>query len=120
MRKFRLAFGSFKLWKEITRQKNLLFSLAALTEFMNAISPAKKRQGTLLIKFPPGVNYQASAQLDELLGMLTSTDWPLGGEFRLPSWHNGHTYELLNRYQACSVLQDVPASAFPTELKVDN
>lgn len=108
---------TFKLWKQVTHQKQLLFSAADVRDFMQAIGCDS--MGALLIQFPPGLQNTALLQLRELLTELSNFGWPLAVEFRHASWYNDRTYELLNSFKTALVIQDMPASATPLELTAD-
>ncbi|BAU52363.1 DUF72 domain-containing protein [Mucilaginibacter gotjawali] len=110
---------TFKLWKGITHQKELLFNNNDVTRFMEAISSANEKRGCLLIQFPPGLQANAKPQLQELLKSVKAYDWRAAVEFRHPSWYRDSIFELLNAYQAAMVIQDMPKSATPLELTAD-
>jgi uncharacterized protein YecE (DUF72 family) len=111
---------TFKLWREITHQKNLLFKADDVSNFMQAISGAGEKKGCLLVQFPPSLQVSSKSQLQELLQLLDNFDWPVAVEFRHPSWHNDNIFELLNEFQAAMVIQDMPKSATPLELTADD
>ncbi|OOQ61532.1 DUF72 domain-containing protein [Mucilaginibacter pedocola] len=111
---------TFKLWKEITHEKSLLFSSSALEDFMNALAPVESRKGTLLLQFPPSLHYPAFSQLRELLTLLSNYTWPVAVEFRHSSWYNDRVYDLLYQHRAALVLQDMPSSHTPMELTADS
>ena len=107
---------TFKLWKEITHQKNLLFKRSDVLRFMEVIRLPENNRGCLLVQFPPGLQANAGSQLKELLQLLTPFDWPLAVEFRHNSWYQDNVYELLDHFNAAMVIQDMPKSATPIEL----
>lgn len=110
---------TFKLWKEITHQKNLLFKGADVLRFMEVIGLPGNNRGCLLVQFPPSLQANARSQLTELLQLLTRFDWPLAVEFRHNSWYNDDVYELLHHLNAAMVIQDMPKSASPIELTAE-
>ena len=110
---------TFKLWKGITHQKNLVFNPDDAGFFMEVISHASNRKGCLLVQFPPALYISAFAQLEKLLACLQG-QWPLAVEFRNRSWYTEKTYELLNYFGAGLVLHDIPASASPMLPLSDN
>jgi uncharacterized protein YecE (DUF72 family) len=110
---------TFKLWKGITHQKSLVFNQEDIVSFMQAIHLPETRRGALLVQFPPSLQVVALPQLTELLEILKAYTWPIGVEFRHPSWYTDDVFELLNHYQAAMVLQDMPKSATPMELTAD-
>lgn len=107
---------TFKLWKGITHQKGLFFNGEDVVSFMQAIHLPHNRKGCLLVQFPPGLQVTALPQLTQFLAILKSYTWPVAVEFRHSSWYRDDVFELLNRYQAAMVLQDMPKSATPMEL----
>lgn len=111
---------TFKLWKEITHQKNLVFNADDITRFMGVLTEASEQKGCLLVQFPPSLHNGAMPQLTELLQQLSYFDWPVAMEFRHPSWYNDNIYELLNSYQAAIVIQDMAKSATPMEMTADH
>ena len=111
---------TFKLWKEVTHQKNLLFKAEDIKRFMEVIDLPEANKGCLLVQFPPSLQISAKSQLLELLQILNSFDWPVAVEFRHNSWYNDSVFELLNNYQVAMVIQDMPKSATPMELTADD
>lgn len=113
---FRFAF---KLWKEITHQKNLLFHAENIDRFMAVIEVPENNRGCLLVQFPPSLQVSALGQLKELLTLLRAYHWPIAVEFRHNSWYKDSVFELLNSYEVAMVIQDMPKSASPLELTAD-
>ncbi|MDP9078963.1 MAG: DUF72 domain-containing protein [Bacteroidota bacterium] len=111
---------TFKLWKHITHQRNLVFNSIDIDRFMEVLTAANEHRGCLLVQFPPSLHAGAQSQLHELLRILDSTDWPVAVEFRHPSWYKDSVFELLNSYRAAMVIQDMPKSAAPLELTADD
>jgi uncharacterized protein YecE (DUF72 family) len=111
---------TFKLWEEITHQKNLLFKAEDITRFMSSIETTGKNKGCLLVQFPPSLQVAALPQLAELLKVLHTFDWPVAVEFRHSSWYNDTLFELLNNHQVAMVIQDMPKAPTPMELTADN
>jgi uncharacterized protein YecE (DUF72 family) len=111
---------TFKLWKEVTHQKNLLFKAEDIQRFMEMIDLPEANKGCLLVQFPPSLQVSAKSQLRELLQILNSFDWPVAVEFRHNSWYNDSVFELLNNYHVAMVIQDMPKSATPMELTSDD
>jgi uncharacterized protein YecE (DUF72 family) len=109
---------TFKLWKEITHQKKLIFKAEEVIRFMQVLPETHK--GCLLVQFPPSLQSGAKSQLKELLQILADHDWPPAVEFRHNSWYNDSTYQLLNSFGAAMVIQDMPKSATPIELTSDD
>lgn len=111
---------TFKLWKEVTHQKGLLFKAGDVRRFMEVINLPKANKGCLLVQFPPSLQVTAKPQLQELLQVLGAYDWPVAVEFRHPSWYRDAVFELLNQHNAAIVIQDMPKSATPMELTSDD
>ncbi len=111
---------TFKLWKEISHQKGLLFKADDVRRFMEVIALPEENKGCLLVQFPPSLQVNALPQLKELLKVLNDFDWRVAVEFRHNSWYNDNVFELLNSYQMAMVIQDMPKSATPMELTVDD
>jgi uncharacterized protein YecE (DUF72 family) len=110
---------TFKLWKEITHQKNLIFKASDVTRFMGAIAGASEKKGCLLVQFPPSLRADATGGLSGLLQLLITFEWPVAVEFRHNSWYTGKVYEVLNNYQAAMVIQDMPKAPTPLEATSD-
>jgi len=111
---------TFKLWKEITHQKNLVFDASQVVRFMEVMAPANLHKGCLLVQFPPSLQAGARLQLEELLHILKNFHWPVAVEFRHSSWYNDSVFELLNTFKAAMVIQDMPKSAAPLKLTSDD
>ena len=58
---------TFKLWKEITHAKELVFNPADVNRFMETIAHASGKEGCLLIQFPPSINILKINQFNQLL-----------------------------------------------------
>ncbi|MBL4676779.1 MAG: DUF72 domain-containing protein [Mucilaginibacter sp.] len=116
-----LAFKfTFKLWKEITHQKGLLFDADKVHAFMAAVAGAQEKKACLLVQLPPGLQVSAFLQLQELLAVLGAYDWRIAVEFRHLSWYNDVVYRYLNTHGIAMVIQDMPRSATPLEVTVEN
>lgn len=111
---------TFKLWREITHQKNLIFKAEDARRFIEVVDMPEANKGCLLVQFPPSLQLSALPQFCELLQILGGYNWPLAVEFRHPSWYSDCNFELLNSYQAAMVIQDGPKSATPLELTADD
>jgi uncharacterized protein YecE (DUF72 family) len=111
---------TFKLWKGITHQKNLLFLKDDVARFMDAIQLPQMQQGCLLVQFPPSLQVNALPQLQELLAILKTYTWPIAIEFRHLSWYKEEVFKCLNQHQVAMVLQDMPKSATPLEVTADD
>ena len=110
---------TFKLWKEITHQKELAFNTTDVRHFMDVIAAAGTKKGCLLVQFPPSIRYNSIARVKKLLAAITKADparaWRLCAEFRHASWYREETYRLLSDCQAGMVIHDKTHSATPLE-----
>jgi uncharacterized protein YecE (DUF72 family) len=111
---------TFKLWKEITHQKNLLFRSEDIIRYMEVIVLPDVQRGCLLVQFPPSLQISAFPQLSELLTVLKVYEWRVAVEFRHNSWYNDKVYNLLNCNQVAMVIQDMGKSATPVEVTADD
>lgn len=111
---------TFKLWKQITHQKNLVFNAENVNRFMQVICAAEDKKGCLLVQFPPSLQVSALPQLQELLTLLQIYDWPVAVEFRHKSWYKDTVFSLLHSFGAAMVIQDMPKAPSPIECTTDN
>lgn len=106
---------TFKLWRDITHNKALVYNTADVAHFMQTIAHIGDKKGCLLIQFPPGITVANARQLESLLQDIqlhnTMFPWKVAIEFRHRSWYREDIYHLLNQHQAVMVLHDMPASA---------
>jgi uncharacterized protein YecE (DUF72 family) len=105
---------SFKLWKQFTHNKTLTFDQQNIDRFLQSVTPACEKKGSLLIQFPPGLGIDLSG-LERLLVQLQH-GWPIAVEFRNRLWYREETYSLLEKYYSSLVIHDMPSS--PAPLKV--
>lgn len=113
---------TFKLWRQITHNKELIFDASDVTRFMDVINNAGPRRGSVLVQFPPSLTIAARGGLVHLLNVLTeanSAQWDIAVEFRHRSWYNDEIYDLLTGFNAGLVLQDMPKSATPQVITAD-
>jgi len=117
-----------KLWKGITHLPALAFDPAEVDRFMQTAAAVGPKKGCILIQLPPSAKADNTAQLQNLLELLliltknqtvdtdaqnpsaTSNPWKLAVEFRDKSWYTKPTDDLLERFSATRVLQDIPGS----------
>jgi uncharacterized protein YecE (DUF72 family) len=116
---------TFKLWRQITHNKELIFNPEEVELFMQTIAYASEKKGCLLMQFPPGITIAAIGQLEKLLIAVVRADltheWKVVVEFRNRSWYEEAVYDLLARYNAGVVLHDMPSSAITLlETSVDH
>jgi uncharacterized protein YecE (DUF72 family) len=108
---------SFKLFKEITHTKGLVFDPEQLQRFMDVISRIGSKRGCLLVQFPPSLKLNSFMQLNKLISCLRFSDeesnWHIAFEFRDPSWYCEEVYELLAENNMGIVLHDKPPAVTP-------
>ncbi|HEX8377781.1 MAG TPA: DUF72 domain-containing protein [Pedobacter sp.] len=108
---------TFKLWRDITHNKGLVFNPDDVLKFLERIAPAKTNKGCLLVQFPPSLTVFAAAQLEGLLGVIKEAnvrqEWKVAIEFRNKSWYEDEIFQLVEEYNSTIVLHDIPASATP-------
>lgn len=108
---------TFKLWREITHTKHLVFKEEDVSAFFTSINEVGEKKGCLLIQFPPGLGINNFSQLEKLLNCIHEIDrtseWKIAVEFRNKSWYHESVYELLEFYKAAIVIQDNVKSATP-------
>jgi uncharacterized protein YecE (DUF72 family) len=108
---------TYKLWREITHNKGLVFNPADVARFMQTISQAGDKRGSLLVQFPASITIAYLPQMQVLLQEIRKADlagdWHIAIEFRSRSWYNNDIYSMLKEYQMGVVLHDMPASATP-------
>ena len=114
---------TFKLSKAITHVKELDFKEDDLESFMETIAQIENKKGCLLIQFPPSIRIDKLDKLQQLLSSihwLNEGQWQLAVEFRHTSWYEKEVTEILNEYQAITVLQDKPPAITPQETTQGN
>ncbi|RYU90275.1 DUF72 domain-containing protein [Mucilaginibacter terrigena] len=108
---------TYKLWRDITHNKQLLFKPEDVDRFMQVIDAAGGHKGSLLIQFPGSNDVSNIRQLEKLLVNLQDTGlaggWDVAVEFRNRSWYNDEVYELLDNYTCAIIIQDMPKSLTP-------
>ncbi|WP_394368558.1 DUF72 domain-containing protein [Mucilaginibacter ginkgonis] len=110
---------TFKLWQNITHNKNLVFDPADIQRFMAAIDNVDEKKGCLLIQFPGSIKSENIYQLDYLLSEVANhnTGWKVAVEFRDSSWYNDDSYGVLEKYKAAMVIHDMGKCPAPVENK---
>jgi uncharacterized protein YecE (DUF72 family) len=116
---------TFKLWRQITHNKELIFNPEEIELFMQTIAYAGEKKGCLLIQFPPSITIANIGQLERLLIGVKHADaaheWKIVVEFRNRSWYEDEVYDLLAQYHTGLVLHDMPSSAITLlETSVDH
>ena len=108
---------TFKLWKGITHNKELVFDVADINRFMQAIDTAGSKKGCLLIQLPGSITAYFRPKLKEILdgieGSGLAAGWKLAIEFRHSSWYRDEIYQMLERYRAAVVIHDMPKCPTP-------
>lgn len=109
---------TFKLYRQITHQKQLHFDQFELSKFMKTISHVGAKKGCLLIQLPPGTKINCREQLIKLFTSIhelnTEYSWNLAIEFRDRSWYTEDVVELMEAFKVSLVIHDMPKSATPT------
>ncbi|CAN5218054.1 DUF72 domain-containing protein [soil metagenome] len=105
---------TFKLWRDITHNKELAFNPDDVSRFMQVIAHAGDKKGCLLIQLPPSRDVSYARQLEVLLNTIKQADaehgWKIAIEFRNRSWYNEDIYAMLDENRAGVVMHDMPAS----------
>ncbi len=108
---------TYKLWRQVTHNKNLAFNPNDVALFMQAIAHAGNKKGCLLVQFPASITVANLPAFGQLLNVISQhnagNEWSLAVEFRHRSWYQDNVYQLLEQYNAGMVLHDMPASATP-------
>ncbi|MES2873445.1 MAG: DUF72 domain-containing protein [Bacteroidota bacterium] len=105
---------TYKLWRDITHVKDLLFKDEDVHRFMQVINTAVDKKGCLLVQFPPKLDLSAIKQVERLLINIREADpdseWAVFLEFRKPYWYSEETHQMLESYNANIVLHDKAGS----------
>jgi uncharacterized protein YecE (DUF72 family) len=108
---------TYKLWRDITHNEELVFNPEDVNRFMQVIDSAGDKKGSLLIQFPPSTGVASRLQLQKLLEAIRLADeqqsWDVAIEFRNSNWYIDDIYRLLDDYNAGMVIQDMPKSLTP-------
>ena len=108
---------TFKLFREITHVKDLVFDVSHIARFIEITSLVEEKKGCLLVQFPPSLQSETIGQLAELLTAIQKADpggtWPVAVEFRNRSWYIPEVFDLLESYNASLVMHDIQQSATP-------
>lgn len=107
---------TFKLFKELTHNRDLAFDPQVVSWFLEVIGQVGDKKGCLLVQFPPSVRISHFAQLRFLMSVLRANDplfqWKIALEFRHPSLFTDAVYELLEEYGLGMVIHDkLPVSS---------
>ena len=107
---------TFKLFRDISHAKDLLYDPEHIQRFMNNINEVGDKKGCLLVQFPPKFSYENVRELERLLTELVFANgelWNIAVEFRNRSWYNADVYQLVRQYNAGIVIHDMPSSTTP-------
>ncbi|MCE6992449.1 DUF72 domain-containing protein [Dyadobacter sp. CY323] len=106
---------TFKLWRDITHNKGLLFDPESVARFMQVIDHAGDKKGCLLVQFPPSLKVIMRPQLEKLLVSISDANpenqWKVALEFRHSSWYEDDIFELIDHFGYQIVTHDKPGSA---------
>ncbi len=102
---------TFKLLRDITHSKDLVFDDVMVQDFITRIGKADNKKGCLLVQFPGSIRKNIHLRQVELLFQsICNADYENGFkkaiEFRHSSWYTGEIYELLQKYQMGMVVHD--------------
>jgi uncharacterized protein YecE (DUF72 family) len=115
---------TFKLWREITHNKNLEFNPDSVFLFMERLASVGMKKGCLLVQFPPSVTSLSFRSLERLLETIHAANaeykWQVALEFRNPSWYDDDLYQLIDNYRSTLVIHDISASATPMQEELSN
>ncbi len=108
---------TFKIWKEITHGKELIYNPDDIKKFLSIVDMAGNKKACLLMQFPASIKASYYQKLRTLLDSFFETNmmegWHLAIEFRDKSWYRDSVYELLEQYDAGIVIHDMPRSFTP-------
>ncbi|HEK19339.1 MULTISPECIES: DUF72 domain-containing protein [unclassified Mucilaginibacter] len=104
---------TYKLLRDVTHNKELLFESDDVSRFLQVVDAAGDKKGSLLIQFPGKTDIGSVKQLEKLLVNIGDSDWDIAVEFRNKSWYHEDVYRLLDEYQAAIVTQDMPKAMTP-------
>jgi uncharacterized protein YecE (DUF72 family) len=108
---------TFKLFREVTHNKGLVFDPEVVARFMNVISAVEDKRGCLLVQFPGSVRMGQLRQLVLLMEVLRVNDpdksWNIALEFRHLSLYQDEIYGFLHDYGLAMVVQDKPPAITP-------
>jgi uncharacterized protein YecE (DUF72 family) len=108
---------TFKLWREITHNKGLIYQEKDVFHFMETISQAGNKSGCLLVQFPPSLKIGMFSALQKLILTIREADpekhWKTVVEFRAHSWYHDEVYEFIEHMGMGIVSHDKPSSRTP-------
>lgn len=105
---------TYKLWRDITHVKDLLFKDDDVHRFMQVINTVADKKGCLLVQFPPKLDLSAEKRVERLLVKIREADpnyeWKVFLEFRRMDWYKEDVHQMLDSYKAAFVLHDKAGS----------
>ena len=107
---------SFKLFREITHSKELVFNPQILKDSIKPIFSVGRKKGCLLLQFPTSLRIEQFPKLKILIDFLNQfmePGWKIAIEFRHKSWYNEEIYNWLNYSRIGMVLHDKPPAITP-------
>ncbi len=107
---------TFKLFREITHNKQQNFNAEFVEQFFSSINAVKEKSGCVLIQFPASVGNEYLLKLNSLLKCINRVNinnWKIAIEFRNKSWYNETTFDLLNQFNSAVVIHDIKKSITP-------
>lgn len=115
---------TFKLWREITHNKGLVYRDQDVFRFMEVISATGDKKGSLLVQFPPSVTYGNRFQVEKLIDLIKTADpsdqWDIAVEFRHPGWYREETADMLADRKIAIVLHDKSPAVTPFNFHESN
>jgi uncharacterized protein YecE (DUF72 family) len=101
---------TFKLWRDITHNKGLVYQAEHIHHFFERIAAAGDKKGSLLIQFPGSIKPVHARELEQLLLQVRQADpeqtWKVAVEFRHQTWYQTDTYDMLDALDMGLVLHD--------------
>lgn len=105
--KFRFTF---KLFKEITHSKNLMYNHELVSLFLETVSQVDDKAGCLLLQFPASLKVKDVGNLERLLSDIHShpsaIQWNIALEFRNEDWYINEVFDLVSEYKSSIVIHD--------------
>ena len=107
---------TFKLLKDITHNKGLIFDRNQLDNFLSAISAVGEKKGCLLIQLPPSQDIKGFNQLQQIIQFIriqVNLEWKIAIEFRHPSWYIEEVKDWMNEEGLSIVFHDHASLSSP-------
>lgn len=101
---------TFKLFKDITHQKGLVFDRRLITQFFSVVNHVEDKKACVLVQLPPSITLSYFAKIRELMLTIKENDlantWKIAFEFRHRSLYCEEIYELLAEFSFGMVIHD--------------